>query len=41
MKMLKRLKRKLKIQILCPIDTLRLKGGGVIKGLDNLEGEVE
>jgi len=41
MKMLKCLKNQSKIQILSPIVTLQLKGGGVVKGVDNLEGEVE
>ncbi len=41
MKTLVNLKGQAKVQILSSLESHRLKGGGVIKGIDNLEAEIE
>ncbi len=41
MKTILRLKKPTQIQILSTVDSLQLKGGRVVKGIDNLESEVD
>ncbi len=41
MKTLVNLKSEKQIQILSSLDSHRLKGGGRVKGIDNLEGDVD